>query len=487
MQPLNARQTRRRNLLLSRRALPRQRVAIILAVALAAMGLALARGSASDSAIGAAGTGRDTHPFPRTYHIYGGWMEPDSFAKYDMLVGYANYDIRYLRKRNPRGIFLLQPGLTPHNLSDYEGVAVTYGATIRWPGGCDKLRGGVNLGCIRAFNREWDLLRNADGTEAGPGRGWNLADPTRKGTAEMVAKVFAYAAKLSGLYSKGWNGVHSDNWIYTIGEGWFYGSKLDTDRDGNVDDYKALKRNWSNGLTRVGHILRSSLPGKVVGGNGISYQNPGADQGSDPNGWRRSTNYTLIEEWEQFWSKPSVAIATARRWLDYPDRYRQPRYMAVMQSARKPDGSRYCVRSGTDPNQNVHMLNRDVMRSMRWGLTLALMAGVYYEIYVGCPTMHETRWWYDEYDGGRGIRRRGYLGRPLSPPRGLKNGIYRRDFAHGVALNNSTASAVTVELGGTFRKIRGTQNPSLNNGALVRRVTLLPHDGRIVLRVRRGR
>jgi hypothetical protein len=126
------------------------------------------------------------------------------------------------------------------------------------------------------------------------------------------------------------------------------------------------------------------------------------------------------------------------------------------------------------------MLDPCVMRSMRWGLTLALMTGLYYEILV--YRMHGTRWWYDEFDGGEGVRRRGYLGQPVGGPVKLPNGVYRRNFTNGIALNNATSATQTVALGGTFKKLRGTQNPSLNNGATVTSVTILAHDGLILLK-----
>jgi hypothetical protein len=89
--------------------------------------------------------------------------------------------------------------------------------------------------------------------------------------------------------------VHSDNWIYTqVGSSWFYGPNLDTDRDGAVDDTSALRRNWANGLTRVGNDLRAYLPGKIVGGNGAWYR-PQEYTGSNPEGWLKASNYTLVE------------------------------------------------------------------------------------------------------------------------------------------------------------------------------------------------
>ncbi|HEY5482869.1 MAG TPA: hypothetical protein VIK31_03530, partial [Propionibacteriaceae bacterium] len=61
--------------------------------------------------------------------------------------------------------------------------------------------------------------------------------------------------------------------------------------------------------------------------------------------------------------------------------------------------------------------------------------------------------------------------------------VYRRDYDNGIALVNPTDAAVTVDLGGTFRKIRGTQAPAINDGSLVTAVTLQPRDGIVLLNV----
>ncbi|MDY0088602.1 MAG: fibronectin type III domain-containing protein, partial [Coriobacteriia bacterium] len=65
---------------------------------------------------------------------------------------------------------------------------------------------------------------------------------------------------------------------------------------------------------------------------------------------------------------------------------------------------------------------------------------------------------------------------------GNQRDVMRRDFEGGIALVNATNLPSTVDLGGSFRKIKGTQVPAVNNGALVTSVTLPPMDGIVLLR-----
>ena len=60
--------------------------------------------------------------------------------------------------------------------------------------------------------------------------------------------------------------------------------------------------------------------------------------------------------------------------------------------------------------------------------------------------------------------------------------VWRRDFDKGTVLVNAEATTQTVSLGGTFRKIKGTQAPTVNDGSLVTAVTLPPRDGIVLLR-----
>ena len=61
--------------------------------------------------------------------------------------------------------------------------------------------------------------------------------------------------------------------------------------------------------------------------------------------------------------------------------------------------------------------------------------------------------------------------------------VWRRDYEGGIVIVNATGSQQEVSLGGNFRKIRGTQAPSVNDGSVVTRVVLPPLDGIILLRL----
>ncbi len=59
--------------------------------------------------------------------------------------------------------------------------------------------------------------------------------------------------------------------------------------------------------------------------------------------------------------------------------------------------------------------------------------------------------------------------------------VFRRDFDNGIVVTNATAATVSVDLGGTFQRIKGTQD-SINNGQSLTKVTLDPWDAAILVR-----
>lgn len=60
--------------------------------------------------------------------------------------------------------------------------------------------------------------------------------------------------------------------------------------------------------------------------------------------------------------------------------------------------------------------------------------------------------------------------------------VWRRDYSGGTVLVNATGKTRNIKLGATFRKIKGTQVPAINDGSQVNQVTLQPRDGLILLR-----
>ena len=60
--------------------------------------------------------------------------------------------------------------------------------------------------------------------------------------------------------------------------------------------------------------------------------------------------------------------------------------------------------------------------------------------------------------------------------------VFRRDFQNGIVVANATPYPQYVTLGGTFQRIKGSQDPTVNNGATVTAVTIDPWDAAILVR-----
>ena len=135
-------------------------------------------------------------------------------------------------------------------------------------------------------------------------------------------------------------------------------------------------------------------------------------------------------------------------------------------------------------------------QGMRYGITAALMNNGYYFADVGEYDEETTtnRLWFDEYDNaGAGV---GYLGQPVSSSLGnpqttaWSNGVWMREFTNGVVLWNPKGNGVkTVNVASLvspagrtgLKHLKGTQDPTVNNGAAATSVTLQDRDGVILL------
>jgi hypothetical protein len=115
-------------------------------------------------------------------------------------------------------------------------------------------------------------------------------------------------------------------------------------------------------------------------------------------------------------------------------------------------------------------------QAFRYGFASCLMDDGYYNFNNHDKPYYGVNW-FDEFDHE--------LGAATKPPamKPWSQGVYRRDFEYGIALVNPKGNGKkTVTLETDFVTIKGTQAPSVNTGATVRKVTLNDRDGIILLR-----
>jgi hypothetical protein len=140
------------------------------------------------------------------------------------------------------------------------------------------------------------------------------------------------------------------------------------------------------------------------------------------------------------------------------------RYRAVMANTRAPHLVGFDVRGAIDD-----------YRAMRYGLTSALMDDGYFSY----SDLNSGTTWGKSYD-----ELNVDLGRAIDPPPTVayQDQVYLRRFEHGLAVVNSskdTAAVVDMPMG--YRRITGTQAPTVNTGEAVTTLTIAPRDGYVLV------
>lgn len=128
---------------------------------------------------------------------------------------------------------------------------------------------------------------------------------------------------------------------------------------------------------------------------------------------------------------------------------------------------------------------------MRYGLCTASLDDGFFAPGAISTYDYATLRWYDEYGDDSLAQvnvKRGYLGLGLTPRPTVpfisqgSLGVWYRAFTNGEVYVNPRGNGVqTITLPGQRRALTGTQQPSINNGALVSSITLQDGDGRILL------
>jgi len=241
-----------------------------------------------------------------------------------------------------------------------------------------------------------------------------------------------------------WDGVFYDNawdeasWLPS-------GKELDFNEDGVADGAKEIDKKWQEGMEKIFQKTRELAPGKIVMGNsGKTYA--------------KSLNGITIEHFHQ---------------MDWA--WGMNDYFTVLKDDQDPETMILAC--------NTENTGRsDDYKKMRYCFTSALLGDGYFAFDYG-DQAHNYLWWYDEYDV--------FLGRPLSSAYNIfdknnleiKKGVWRRDFAKGIVIINSTDKKQTIFLEDEFQKINGNQDKEINNGEIVKKINLEAKDGIILLKI----
>ncbi len=202
---------------------------------------------------------------------------------------------------------------------------------------------------------------------------------------------------------------------------------------------------------REGHVqhwrrIRELQPKALLIGN--------ADNDLSSKQWRNQLNGAFLEGlMGETWS-----IERREGWASMMQRYR-----SAMRNTRPPHIVGFNVFGAIDD-----------YRFLRYAYTSCLLDDGYFS-FTDKTRGFSSVPWFDEYDH--------HLGHALSAPptAAWADGIWRRDFEHGIVLVNPSSLSRTVTLGPGLRRLAGKQDSGANNGSPVERLTLRPQDG-IVLR-----
>lgn len=151
---------------------------------------------------------------------------------------------------------------------------------------------------------------------------------------------------------------------------------------------------------------------------------------------------------------------------------------------------------GNSPGNFWAYDNAGFRRMARYGTAAACMVGGY--IYLGnrneadAPPPDMPYTWADEWScdsnglcESSGTRANmGWLGMPTDLAYKDSGGCWVRYFQNGVAIVNGDAAggSHSITLNGTYRRLRGVHDTSVNDGSLVTSVTVPANDGRLLLR-----
>jgi hypothetical protein len=259
-------------------------------------------------------------------------------------------------------------------------------------------------------------------------------------------------------------GAGFDIW-YSDNNMWRPRSNADWDRDGHDDSVDDIKvRGWWRDGQRAyydaAHAIAPGMPVMVNADSDLSGEvfPPGADRFGQ---YRKAVNGAFLEHvMGEDWS--------AETWGGWP--LAMGWYHQVRANLAAPAMVVFDVRLRRPRDYQF----------LRYALASALMDDGYFS----ASTDYNRIAWYDEFDLA-GTASTKWLGRAVDPPQvsAWRDGVYRRRFAHGMALVNPKGNGPrTVTIAPGYRRIAGHQDPAVNSGLKAVSITLGERDGILLVK-----
>ena len=372
---------------------------------------------------------------PRRANYYLAWEIPPAkiaeLAKWDLLILDMETQVRSLgalkkiRELNPDIIMLVY--ITPQEIKNDANSGTS---VMR-----KKLASGINAA--------WYLTDTSNNKLSfWPGTTLlNVADNSPEINGLQLNKYIAGFVAQDLLSTGLWDGVFYDNAWKDVK--WLTGDLVDLNKDGQQDNN--IDAHWQQGTRTIYNETRRLTNNRyLIIGNATS------------DVYKNDLNGIMLESFPSLGWKESMRVYNS-----YQEGLSQPRINIIN------------TNTGNKGNSND-------FQKIRFGLASTLLLNGYYSFDFGDKD-HAQTWWYDEYDVE--------LGKPISAAVSLTNkpqfeeDVWRREYENGIALANPTSQAQDVDLGGEYEKIKGSQDPAVNNGAIVSQVNLKAKDGLVMFRV----
>jgi Hypothetical glycosyl hydrolase family 15 len=244
------------------------------------------------------------------------------------------------------------------------------------------------------------------------------------------------------------DGFFTDNvfWEPRVNGDWQQNGTSDSDSNATVQGW------YRQGYAHYINALKSQMPGKYQTGNIADWGNSNA----------------VTTEYNGIMQGGLMEGIIGESWSYETQGFKQ--MMAAYQKMMNAIASPQLVVFGQDGAATDY-------QGMRYGLASCLLGNAYF-FYAAGGSYHGVSW-FDEYNANLGAA----TSSPF-PTSAYQNGVYRRDFANGIALVNPKGNGTqTVTLETSYKKLSGTQDSSVNNGQTVTSVTLNDRDGIILMRL----